>query len=181
MAGEQAQRDQLAEDRRRNLVNEGQQRDELAERKRSGQAGEQAQRDQLGEDKRRNDLLDKVQRGELTLRQGTAVNQLLSDIYGGRVPAEAWEATLRALGLNPADFVGIKPAAKVTTTTTTTTTDPNNPANIPPRQETAPPANTLLNSTPGTRFNIRGVIYTLDQSGRLIDPFGNQYNYSNDE
>lgn len=178
---------EFGETKRRNLSTEGLQREELAERKRSGLAGEQIQRDQLGEEKRRNDVLDRVQTGQLTLAQGGAVSQLISDIYAGRVPAYAWESTLRALGLNPANFTGLKPEAKVTTTTTTTTTtpgkdDPNNPANvIPPRQETAPPATTLSNYTTGTRFNIRGVIYTLDSSGRLIDPFGKQYNYPNDE
>ena len=51
----------------------------------------------------------------------------------------------------------------------------------PPRRENPPPADTLQNYTPGTRFNIRGVIYTIDDSGRLIDPSGRQYNYSNAE
>ena len=139
--------------------------------------------DELAEQIRRNEVLDRTQTGELTLRQGIAVNELLSDIYEGRAPAYAWETTLRALGLKPADFVSIKPEAKAPATPpVTTTTDPNNPANsIPPRKETAPPATTLSNYTTGTRFNIRGVIYTLDSSGRLIDPFGKQYNYSNDE
>jgi hypothetical protein len=104
--------DELGETRRRNLAGESQATLELAERKRSGLAGEKLQGDQQAEDKRKNDLLDKVQQGQLTLQQGIAVNQLLSDIYAGRVPAEAWEATLRALGLKPADFVSLKPAAK---------------------------------------------------------------------
>lgn len=112
LAGEQQQKDQLAEDKRRNLAGEGQSAAELAERKRSGMAGEKLQQDQLGEDKRRNEALEKVQTGELTLRQGTAVSQLISDIYSGRTSPDSWEPTLRAMGLNPADFVGLKPAAK---------------------------------------------------------------------
>ena len=75
-------------------------------------AGEKLQQDQFGEDKRRNLALEKVQTGELTLRQGTAVSQLISDIYSGRTSPDSWEPTLRAMGLNPADFVGLKPAAK---------------------------------------------------------------------
>ena len=109
---EKRQLDQLTEDKRRNLAGESQAAAELAERKRSGQEGEKIQREQLGEDKRRNEALEKVQTGELTLRQGTAVSQLISDIYGGRVPAESWEAALRAMGLDPTKFVGLKPAAK---------------------------------------------------------------------
>ena len=112
MEGAQNQRDQLAEDKRRNLAGESQSAAELAERKRSGMAGEKLQQDQFGEDKRRNLALEKVQTGELTLRQGTAVSQLISDIYSGRTSPDSWEPTLRAMGLNPADFVGLKPAAK---------------------------------------------------------------------
>ena len=104
--------DEFGERKRSNLAGEGQATAELAERKRSGMAGEKLQQDQLGEDKRRNLALEKVQTGELTLRQGTAVSQLISDIYSGRTSPDSWEPTLRAMGLKPADFVGLKPAAK---------------------------------------------------------------------
>ena len=103
-------RSELAETTRRNQASEGIQRDELAERKRSGLAGEQLQRDQLAEDKRKNDVLEFIQRGDLSLRQGTAVSQLIGDIYAGRVPIEAWESVLRGLGLDPAKYTGLKPA-----------------------------------------------------------------------
>jgi hypothetical protein len=111
-------RDELAETTRRNQASEGIQRDELAERKRSGLAGEQLQRDQLAEDKRRNGVLEAVQNGDLSIRQGTAISQLIGDIYGGRVPIEAWETVLRGLGLDPAKYAGFKPSLS-------TKTDPN--------------------------------------------------------
>jgi hypothetical protein len=109
--------DELGERRRSNLAGESQATLELAERKRSGMAGEKLQQDQLGEDKRRNLALEKIQTGELTLRQGTAVSQLISDIYSGRTSPDSWEPTLRALGLKPADFLNLKPAEKAKATT----------------------------------------------------------------
>jgi hypothetical protein len=105
LAGEGFQRDELGERKRSNLAGESQSKAELAERERSSRASE-------GEEKRKNDVLDRVQTGNLTLAQGGAVSQLISDIYGGRVPPEAWEAALRAMGLDPAKFVNLKPAAK---------------------------------------------------------------------
>jgi hypothetical protein len=104
--------DEFGERKRSNLAGESQSAAELAERKRSGMAGEKLQQDQLGEDKRRNGALEAIQTGELTLRQGTAVSQLISDIYSGRTSPDSWEPTLRAMGLDPAKFVGLKPAAK---------------------------------------------------------------------
>jgi hypothetical protein len=104
--------DELGERRRSNLAGESQSTAELAERKRSGMAGEKLQQDQLGEDSRRNLVLEGISRGNLTLAQGSAVSQLISDIYSGRTSPDSWEPTLRAMGLKPADFVGLKPAAK---------------------------------------------------------------------
>jgi hypothetical protein len=80
-------------------------------------AGEALQRDQLGEDNRRNLVLEGISRGNLTLAQGSAVSQLISDIYSGRTSSDSWEPTLRALGLKPADFLNLKPAEKAKATT----------------------------------------------------------------
>lgn len=112
LSSEGLQRDEFGERKRSNLAGESQATLELAERKRSGLAGEKLQQDQLNEDIRRNGVLESIQRGQLTLAQGGAISQLISDIYGGRVPDYAWEATLRAMGLDPADFVKLKPEAK---------------------------------------------------------------------
>jgi hypothetical protein len=75
-------------------------------------------KDEFGESKRKNLVLEGVQNNDLSLRQGTAVSNLISDIYGGRVPVEAWESVLRGLGLDPAKYTGFKPSLS-------TKTDPN--------------------------------------------------------
>jgi hypothetical protein len=125
------------------------------------------------------DLRSQIASGELTLNQGIAVSNIAQRIFDGTLPIEAWETLLRSLGIDPAKYPKPTVNPNNKTTTTTTNTPPDTSGN-PPRQETPPPANTLQNYTPGTQFNIRGVIYTLDSSGRLFDSFGRQYNYSGD-
>ena len=123
-------------------------------------------------------LRDKIASGELTLNQGIALGNISQRIYDGTLPIESWDTLLIGLGLDPKKFPRppVNPNLDKKKDTSPTDTTGN-----PPRQENPPPADTLQNYTPGTRFNIRGVIYTLDASGRLIDPSGRQYNYSNAE
>jgi hypothetical protein len=112
------------------------------------------------------------------LNQGIALGNVSQRIYDGTLPLESWDVLLVALGLDPAKY----PRPRVKDTGKDTDKDPNkDTSGDPPRRESAPPAATLQNYTTGTRFNIRGVIYTLDASGRLIDPSGRVYNYTNDE
>jgi hypothetical protein len=193
--------DELGERRRSNLASEGQSAAELAERKRSGMAGEKLQQDQLGEDKRRNLALEKVQTGELTLRQGTAVSQLISDIYSGRTSPDSWEPTLRAMGLNPADFVGLKPAAKEKEKEKEKEPEkekekdkPSDPdkadkgvgsgdgknadgntsyTSQPINLDTIP--NNLNNYSVGQTFNYQGVLLTLRANGSLYDSNGKRF------
>ena len=97
-------------------------------------------------------------------------------MWNGTLNIESWETLLRSIGIT--DFT--KYPRPPVQPPKTDTTNPN-PTGNPLRQENPPPAATLQNYTTGTRFNIRGVIYTLDSSGRLIDPSGRVYNYSSAE
>jgi hypothetical protein len=124
-------------------------------------------------------LRDKIASGELTLNQGIAYRQIVSGIWDGTLNIESWETLLRSIGIT--DFTKY-PRPPVRPSSSKDTPPPNpDTSGAPPRQENPPPANTLQNYTTGTRFNIRGVIYTLDASGRLIDPSGRVYNYTNAE
>jgi hypothetical protein len=119
-------------------------------------------------------LQREVNNNNMTINQANYYSRVVGGIWDGTIPLVAWASLLRAAGLDPAKYPA--PPEKPSSSK-----DNPDTSSSPPRQENPPPANTLQNYTTGTRFNIRGVIYTLDASGRLIDPSGRVYNYTNAE
>ena len=123
-------------------------------------------------------LQREINNNNMTINQANYYSRLVGGIWDGTIPLVSWASLLRAAGLDPAKY----PAPPEKPSSSKDTPPPNpDTSGAPPRQENPPPANTLQNYTTGTRFNIRGVIYTLDASGRLIDPSGRVYNYTNAE
>jgi hypothetical protein len=122
-------------------------------------------------------LQREVNNNTMTINQANYYSRVVGGVWDGTIPLEAWDTLLRAAGLDPAKY----PAPSVRPSSSNTPPPNTDTSGNPPRQENPPPAATLQNYTTGTRFNIRGVIYTLDSSGRLIDPSGRVYNYSSAE
>lgn len=163
-------------------------RDELTERRRANLVGESLQERQFAESQRAAGVLEAIQRGNLTLNQGSRLMEIISGMYSGTIPVEAWETLLRGMGLNPSQWAGYKPAVKQqsntdTTSTTNTNTNTNTQpdptvttgpaANAPPLYVLTPPSD-LSQYQNGQRVVIGTTTYYV-QNGRLVDAMGQLY------
>jgi len=170
---DQMQIRELTSQEKRDLADLTFRREQLAEQKRAAGVSETLQQQRFEEEKRAAVVLEKIRQGDLTLSQGTQVMRLVSEMWAGNILPEAFDIILRTLGLNPADYAGLKPPAKKEEEK-----KDNTPPNTPPViASNAPPD--LSQYSDGQQFIIKGVIYYL-QNGKLVDQYGRQYAGSND-